>query len=62
MKKQEQSYFFEKMDANGDGNLSLKELEVELEKYKIPVCSKKKSGSISFKRTMTITPNTEIDN
>lgn len=36
----EEIYFFEKMDANGDGSISLKELEEEFQKYSINLTSK----------------------
>ena len=35
----EEQYFFEKMDANGDGNISLKEVSDEFDKHSIPLAS-----------------------
>lgn len=40
MSKAQATYFFEKMDENGDGSISLKELSIELEKYQISLTSK----------------------
>ena len=40
MMKAEATYFFQKMDINGDGSISLKELSAELEKYQICLTSK----------------------
>ena len=35
----EEQYFYEKMDANGDGSISLKEVSTEFEKNSIPLAS-----------------------
>ena len=35
----EEQYFYEKMDQNGDGQISLREVEYEFEKHNIPLVS-----------------------
>lgn len=35
----EEQFFFQKMDINGDGQISLKEVSQEFEKYNIPLAS-----------------------
>lgn len=40
LEKNEENYFFSKMDTNKDGMISLKELEKEFEIYNIPLTSK----------------------
>ena len=58
MKKVEQSYFFEKMDKNRDGTLTLNELKAELRKFHISL-TRKFNNRAHFKKTFKIKPNEE---